>query len=163
MDKQGWVKCDDLIEAATKAGYELTLYKITEIVTMDSKGRYTLDKKTSKIRATQGHSLDVDVGLQKKIPPVELFHGTSMEVIEGIKKHGIQKMTRQYVHLSEEIETAFVVGRRHGHPVIITIDCKAMVAGGINFYQSENKVWLVDFIDPKYFKEFIEFTLMALL
>lgn len=155
MDKAGWVKCDDLIDAAKKAGRQLDAQMIYNIWHTDNKQRYAFNNDTLSIRANQGHSLKVDVGLKKAVPPIELYHGTSMDVTLPIKKKGIQKMTRQYVHLSEQLQTAFEVGSRHGAPAVFTIDCKAMLADGIDFFKSENGVWLVDEVHPKYLKDVI--------
>jgi len=149
----GWVLIEDLIAKAAEQGYKLNTDIIREIVRTDSKQRYAVSSAPAFgkfIRANQGHSLEVDVQLERKIPPVVLYHGTSMKVLDEIKKHGIQKMSRQHVHLSEEFQTAADVGRRHGHPVVLAINCKAMVADGIEFFKSANGVWLTDFVDPKY-------------
>lgn len=147
IDKHGWVKVDELIARGQGFSHDVIL----EIVESDSKGRYSLSGDGQSIRANQGHSMDVDVGLKKAIPPVVLYHGTSMKAASEIKKKGIQKMSRQHVHLSADVTTASTVGRRHGLPVIFSVDCKAMLADGIDFYRSENGVWLVDFVDQKYF------------
>lgn len=155
MTKSGYVLVTDLISKCAEQKYPITEDILKQIVAEDSKGRYSFSEDGLSIRANQGHSIDIDLGLKATIPPVELFHGTSMDNIDGIKKSGIIKMSRQHVHLSADIKTAFVVGRRHGKPAIILVDCKKMVADGIKFYQSENGVWLTDEVEPKYFKEII--------
>jgi putative RNA 2'-phosphotransferase len=154
IDKNGWVEINDLItNGIDAAGFpNMTKTVILEIVATDSKGRYALSPNQERIRANQGHSLDVDVQLKKAVPPVELYHGTSAKSLSLIGKQGLQKMSRTHVHLSSDVTTAANVGSRHGVPVVITIDSKTMFADGIEFFQSENGVWLVDQVDSKYFK-----------
>ena len=60
-------------------------------------------------------------------------------------------MRRQYVHLSSSYQTALEVGRRHGSPLVITIDARAMAQDGASFYLAENGVWLCEQVSPKYF------------
>lgn len=162
MDSAGWVKIEDLVVAAEKASTTLTASMIIDICHTDKKQRYDLFQDFKKdaalyIRANQGHSLNVDLGLTKETPPRELFHGTALEKANEITAQGIKKMARTHVHLSAELLTALEVGSRHGEPMAITINCKAMVADGIEFFKSKNGVWLVDFVDPKYFKHILTY------
>lgn len=150
ITNSGYITLLDLISTANNHGYTLTDDIISVIVKSDNKGRYSYSSDGLSLRANQGHSMKIDVGLKKMIPPTVLYHGTSERYVSAIKKSGISKMKRTHVHMSTNIETATSVGGRHGIPVIITIDCKAMVASGIPFFISENGVWLTDHIDPKY-------------
>lgn len=93
----------------------------------------------------------MDVELTALSPPQYLFHGTASRFLAKIQREGIQKMGRQYVHLSGDIETATAVGRRHGAPVVIRIDAEAMARDGGTFYRSKNGVWLCEAVLPKYF------------
>jgi len=152
MDKNGWVNLDELIEKLNADGKNITLEKIQEVVAINTKQRFKLDEVNNRIRANQGHSINVDVELEEKIPPPILYHGTAKKNIDIISKEGLKKMNRQHVHLSQDYDTAINVGGRHGKPIILKIDCKRMLEDGFKFYISENKVWLTDVVDMKYIK-----------
>jgi putative RNA 2'-phosphotransferase len=145
IDKNGWRKVDELIKS-----HQYTKELLEEIVETNDKQRYEFNNDKTKIRARQGHSIDVDVELKEETPPDILYHGTSSKFLESIYKQGILKGVRQYVHLSSDIETAKKVGSRHGNPVVLFIDTKKMKEDGIKFFKSNNNVWLTDYIDKKY-------------
>ena len=102
------------------------------------------------IRASQGHSLEVDLGLDPAEPPHVLFHGTARQFLESILDEGLVPRSRQHVHLSAHEVTAHKVGARHGKPVILQIDCGAMRAAGIEFFLSANGVWLTARVAPEF-------------
>lgn len=152
LDKNGWAKVSDLIDG-DKAGFKLK--ELQEIVTADEKGRYEFDNTPfphTKIRAVQGHSIEnIEIELEKAIPPGELFHGTKMTVLSMINKEGLKPMARQFVHLSADKKTAEdVANRRKGDSVILNIDSCKMAADGITFYKAKNGVWLTNSVHPKY-------------
>lgn len=148
FDNKGYREVSDLIN-----NHNYTLSLLQEIVNTDNKGRYEFNDAQDKIRARQGHSVEVNVELEKATPPDVLYHGTSHQFIESIKAQGLIKGARQYVHLSVDVETAYNVGKRRDvNPVIITVDTKKMVDDGLEFYRSRNNVWLTDHIDPQYLK-----------
>lgn len=153
ISKTGFVKCETIIAELQKKWPNFTQSDLEKIVKEDEKGRYTIDR--GSIRANQGHSLDsVKIPFKKVIPPVLLYHGTDERGLEAIiKSKGIQKMKRHHVHLTDDTETATSVGMRHGSQVIITIDTRGMVKDGAEFLQSENGVWLTNFVDSKYFSD----------
>lgn len=157
LDKEGFVKISDLLYGLKKAGWGVVTKEILlNIVEEDSKQRYSLSEDSLKIRASQGHSIDVDSGLVSKEPPEILFHGTAKNNFDSILSSGIKKMKRTYVHLSPNEETAINVAKRHGSDIVIfTIDTKTMWEDGIDFKISLNGVWLTDFIDKKYIKKWI--------
>lgn len=127
----------------TECGYTLT--ELEEIVSTDEKGRYEFNDDHTMIRATQGHSVMVDVGFKETVPPVFLYHGTSDRFIDSIMKNGIQKMSRQYVQLSFDIATAKKVGARHGgKTLVLRIFAHDMYKDGFKFYLSVNGVWNID-------------------
>ena len=156
LDQNGWANINDLISnwGRGRKG-TITKEEIFDIVHTDNKNRYELSEDQTKIRARQGHSLkNVDVGLEEKVPPDVLYHGTVQKFIDPIKNSGgLIKGSRQYVHLSGDVETAKIVGGRRGTPVIIVIDTKRMNEDSVPFYQSTNGVWLTDFVDKKYFTD----------
>lgn len=151
LDEKGWANVDELINGINQKGYHIDVEILSEIVTNNNKQRFTFNDDKTKIRANQGHSIDVDVELEEAIPPDILYHGTSSKYVESIMKEGIRKQDRNYVHLSQDEKTAVMVGKRHGSPVVLRINARQMSMDGITFYQSKNKVWLTEYIDPKYF------------
>ena len=146
MDKNGYVPVKQLISRLDINNTELDY-----IVDTDIKTRFSYSTSKEKIRCNQGHSINVDVELKEIKPPDVLYHGTSWKSVESIFKNGIEKRDRMYVHLSADLNTAEKVGLRHGKVYIFQINTKKMYSDGIKFYLSENGVWLVDYIDPKYF------------
>lgn len=155
LDKYGWAVIDELIEGINKTGRFINEEILDEIVETNNKKRYQYNDDHTKIRANQGHSINVNVDLQERIPPNPLYHGTALNYLDKIKQLGIKKMNRLHVHLSKDIETAKNVGKRHGQPIVLVIDTKAMVEDGYVFYFSNNGVWLCNDIDYKYIKEVI--------
>lgn len=145
FEPQGWRQVSDII-----SNHNISRVELDEIVKTDNKNRYEYSDDKSKIRARQGHSIAIDLGLQEQIPPDILYHGTATKYLKSIYDNGIIKGNRQYVHLSKDEETAINVGRRHGTPIVLFIDCKQMVLDGIKFYLSTNDVWLTNYIDHKY-------------
>ena len=148
IDKNGWRKVDELI---SDRGYTKKL--LDEIVNTNNKKRYEYNDSGTKIRARQGHSIDVDVDLKEETPPSVLYHGTATRFLESIYKQGIVKGGRLYVHLSQDEETAIKVGSRHGNPFVLKIDAEQMYKDGVKFYLSNNGVWLTEFVDVKYIKK----------
>jgi len=150
MDKNGWVNVDELLNKI-KISFEDLQY----IVDNNDKKRFSFNNSKDSLRANQGHSLKVDVELKVKIPPKFLYHGTAFKNVKSIKKNGLSKMKRNHVHLSSDSDTALNVANRYCKndiPHIFKIDTYSMVVDKVKFYQSENGVWLVDFIDKKYLK-----------
>ena len=149
LSPEGWVRVEDVAR-----GTGITLEEIHEIVQTDKKGRYSIifDGLNDLIRANQGHSAaEVDITFEKVIPPVVLFHGTTTEAWKTIQKQGLKPMSRQYVHLSHETGTAEIVAaRRRKDTVILTVDAKQMVTDGVQFFRSDNGVYLVDAVPAKY-------------
>lgn len=145
FDKHGYREVNDLVK-----NHGFTKQELVEIVETNDKQRYEFDLTKSKIRARQGHSVEINVDLQEALPPDSLFHGTATRFLDSIREKGILKMSRNYVQLSENIDTAMEVGRRHGTPVVLGVDTKTMREDGIKFYLSNNNVWLTEFVDRKY-------------
>lgn len=156
LDKNGYANVSDLItnvNATKKYHNELSEERLQRIVDTNDKKRYSYDETGTKIRAVQGHSFHVDVA-KKSIPPITLYHGTSKSAYDIIRKKGINKMNRGFVHLSSNKDTAIAVGMRHAkrkeNLVILEIDVKKMFSDGYDFYVAENGVWLTDFVPAKY-------------
>ncbi len=147
LDDEGYADVNELID-----GIGISQQLLEEIVKEDQKQRYSFNKDHTKIKANQGHSIDVNVHLTKSLPPDILYHGTCTRFIDLINQEGIKSMSRQYVHLSKDIETAKMVGSRHGKVVVLEINTKAMINDGYEFYLSDNAVWLTKYIPTKYIR-----------
>ena len=128
----------------------ITYNDLCRIVKEDDKKRYSFSEDRKYIRANQGHSTRINLELKEAIPPDILYHGTADRFLKSILKEGIKKMSRDYVHLSEDMETAYKVGSRHGKSFVLQIDAKKILEDGNKFYLSENGVWLVDRVLVKY-------------
>jgi len=148
LDPAGWADVDTLVRLANREG--LTPDVVREIVTSDPKGRYELSPDGARIRATYGHSLAVDLGLEPAAPPEHLYHGTARQSVDAIREHGLRPGGRRYVHLSGRESTAREVGARHGRPVVLRVKSRVMYGEGKRFLRAGNDVWLVDEVPPAY-------------
>jgi putative RNA 2'-phosphotransferase len=146
----GWVNTFDLIKAMNDHNYPITLDTLITVVEDNDKKRFSFNHDRSMIRAAQGHSVDVKLDYRPKRPPDRLHHGTVYAFLKSIKQTGLDKGKRHAVHLSEDYATAVKVGSRRGDPVILIIKAKEMHEDGYSFFQSDNGVWLTDFVLPKY-------------
>ncbi|MEL7036866.1 MAG: RNA 2'-phosphotransferase [Cyanobacteria bacterium J06592_8] len=146
----GWVNIDELLLACKRHQFPLTRAELEEVVTKNDKQRFSFDQTRTQIRANQGHTVEVDLQLEVRIPPDILYHGTVAGTVDAILQSGLLKMSRHHVHLSVDIATARVVGKRKGRPVIFQVNAAEMVEDGFNFYCSENGVWLVEQVPVKY-------------
>ena len=146
LDKHGWAKVSELLPAM-----KIDMETLEEIVRTDEKGRYSFNDNKTLIRANQGHSIDVDVELERQyFMPAVLYHGTSWKNVDSIMKTGINSGGRKYVHLSGDKETALKVGKRHGKPVVLEIDTFRMHINGFVFYKSKNGVYLTEHVPAEY-------------
>lgn len=156
LDEHGWADVEALIAGVNAAGKRIGRKILEEIVRTDKKQRYSFNENGTLIRANQGHSIPVDVELAKLEPPEYLYHGTAYRFLESIRQQGLLPMSRLYVHLSGDVETARVVGKRHGRPVVLKIHSGDMHRDGFPFYRSQNGVWLAKKVDAKYFEQLEE-------
>jgi putative RNA 2'-phosphotransferase len=146
----GWVSVDDLLRACDQHRFPVTRDELSEVVERNDKKRFSFDETGTRIRANQGHSVEVDLQLEPLQPPDVLYHGTGQPSVPAIQKNGLLKMSRHHVHLSAEIKTARTVGTRHGSPVVFVVDAAKMHHDGHVFYRSDNGVWLVDSVPAEY-------------
>lgn len=150
LDENGWADVIELIQKSAKKGVKFSMEHLEIVVETNDKKRFAFNEDKTRIRANQGHSIEIDLALKPIAPPEFLYHGTAEKSLDAIFEHGVQKMSRRHVHLSQDKETAIKVGSRHGKPVILTILSELMYQYGNLFYQSDNGVWLTDFIAVKY-------------
>ena len=152
LDANGWADVNELLDKTNAKGVKIDLDILNEIVETNEKKRFSFNEDFTKIRANQGHSIEVDVELRKAEPPAILYHGTAKKNEEAILKGGLNKMSRLHVHMSDNIETALMVGKRHGQPIVFIVDAAQMYVDGLGFFISENKVWLTEYVPAKYLK-----------
>ncbi len=146
LDENGWADVNDLVSKMDN----LTMVTLEKIVETNDKKRFTFNEDKTKIRASQGHSLNINLELKPVEPPEVLYHGTADRFVEIIKSTGIKKQSRSHLHLSNNFDTAVSVGQRHGKPVVLEVNAKKMQEDGYKFYLSENNVWLTDIVPIEY-------------
>lgn len=148
LDKNGWAEVAVLIEKFEK--YPLSMETLEIVVERNDKKRFAFNADKTKIRANQGHSVKIDLGLDPSEPPTILFHGTATRNIQAIESQGLVKGSRHHVHLSEDTRTAKKVGSRYGVPVVLELKAKEMYEAGYTFFVSENGVWLSDHVPVRF-------------
>lgn len=153
LDPQGWTPVADLISKAHASGMSFSHDDLLQVVAANDKQRFTLSDDGLLIRAAQGHSVPVSLGLTPQVPPTTLFHGTATRFLASILAGGLQPQSRRQVHLSADVDTARAVGQRHGQPVILLVAAGAMHQQGFAFYQADNGVWLTDQVPPAFLSE----------
>ena len=154
LDEHGWADVEELIAGiAEKKNKNFNREMLEEIVRTDDKQRYAFSEDRTKIRANQGHSIPVDVELEKKEPPEILYHGTGEKYVESIDATGLISKNRLYVHLSGDVETAENVGKRHGAPVIYRVHSGRMHRDGYEFFLSRKGVWLTKRVPVEYLEK----------
>jgi putative RNA 2'-phosphotransferase len=150
LDSAGWARVDELLAAAARAGVPLDEAALRRVVEENDKKRFALSDEGAMIRASQGHSVAVDLGLEPVEPPAVLFHGTATRFLDSIRREGLVPGTRQHVHLSADEATATTVGARHGRPAVLRVDAARMHAARHRFFLSANGVWLTEAVPPEY-------------
>lgn len=154
LELGGWVAVAELLAALARKGKAISRAELDEVVARNNKQRFAFDETGTRIRASQGHSVAVELELEPVTPPAVLYHGTSERAMAAIEREGLKKLRRHHVHLSADVATARNVGARRGPPVIFVVDAKAMQATGFVFYRSANGVWLVDEVPPTFLARF---------
>lgn len=152
LDPQGWTSINDLLAKMARSGRHLSYEYLLDLVANNDKSRFTISTDGRFIRAAQGHSVEVDLGLAPLEPPEILYHGTARRFLPAIFEDGLQPQSRQQVHLSADAETALKVGQRHGKPAILRVAAREMAAQGHRFFQADNGVWLTDEVPPKFLR-----------
>lgn len=150
LDEGGWAEVEELVTKIRLRYPDFDRTVLRKIVEHNDKQRFAFSEDGTKIRANQGHSVPVNLGLVRRQPPATLFHGTATRHIESIRTRGLVRGSRHHVHLSDNEATARQVGARYGRPVVLTIDAQRMHTEGEEFYQSENGVWLTRAVEPRY-------------
>ena len=152
LDEHGWANTEELIAGIKKKYPKFGRTHLMFIVESDEKQRYSFGDGMRLIRANQGHSIPVDVGLEEKEPPEYLYHGTAEKYFDSICGQGLIPKSRLYVHLSKDVETALNVGKRHGKPIVFKVLAGKMYKDGYKFYLSKNGVWLTKKVPDQYLR-----------
>ena len=150
LDPAGWVDVDVLLAALKQRGRRISRHQLDEVVEHNNKKRFEFDDSGARIRASQGHSVPVDLGYEPLVPPDTLYHGTATGSLDSIFAEGLRPGRRHHVHLSVDTETAAKVGARHGKPAVLIVAADRMHADGCVFYRSTNGVWLTEHVAPEH-------------
>jgi putative RNA 2'-phosphotransferase len=148
LDRHGWADVDELVAGLRRTGRRVEAADVRRVADADAKGRYEING--SRIRAAQGHSVEVDLGLGPRRPPAVLYHGTVERFLPSIMASGLRPGSRRFVHLSADTSTATAVGARRGTPVVLAVDADALYEAGQEFRQASNGVWLTGPVPPRY-------------
>ena len=150
LDPAGWVDVEALLGALAAHGTRLDRGALEQVVASNDKQRFAFDPTGTRIRASQGHSVRVDLGYPPQPPPPELFHGTPVRNVDAILAQGLRPQRRHAVHLSPDVSTACQVGARRGRPAVLRVDARGLAATGAAFARSDNGVWLVAAVPPAF-------------
>lgn len=152
LDDNGWVDVDVLLAAAQRHGKNISRALLEEVVATNDKKRFAFSEDGKRIRASQGHSVSVDLDLKPVAPPELLYHGTIERFLDSIRTQGLVRGSRHHVHLSPDEATARKVGSRRGKPVILIVEAARMHAAGHQFFCSANNVWLTEKVPPEFLR-----------
>lgn len=150
LDASGWIDVELLLAACSKHNFPISIEELEHVVRTSDKKRFAFSEDRNRIRANQGHSVNVELGYEPVEPPEILYHGTAVKSVESIKSNGLQKRARTHVHLSADVVTASKVGLRHGELVLLRVLSKRMYDQGFQFYLSANGVWLTEHVPVGY-------------
>jgi len=150
LDRAGWVDVSVLLAACRAHAFPITLEELGAVVRENDKQRFAFNEDGTRIRASQGHSVRVELGYAPRAPPPVLYHGTASRLLASIRERGLVRGRRHHVHLSADAATAAKVGARHGEPHVIEVQSGRMHADGYEFYRSDNGVWLTEHVPAKY-------------
>jgi putative RNA 2'-phosphotransferase len=156
LDENGWVDIDELLAAAQRHGKELSRARLEQIVATNDKKRFAVSDDGRYIRASQGHTVSVDLDLAPTVPPEFLYHGTVERFLDSIRSQGLIRGSRHHVHLSPDEATAQKVGSRRGKPVILIVEATRMHAAGHQFFRSDNNVWLTENVPARFLRRLRE-------
>jgi putative RNA 2'-phosphotransferase len=156
LDSQGWAKIDELLTALKQNSKTLSHEGLQTIVE-HSNQRFSFSEDGGSVRASQGHSINIDIKLTPESPPEFLYHSTCSRFMDTIESKGLSKMSRQHVHLCGDIRSAHEVGRKHRKPIILEVAARLMESHRFQFFKSEDGIWLTEAVPPDYLNGQITF------
>ncbi|XP_075583237.1 LOW QUALITY PROTEIN: tRNA 2'-phosphotransferase 1 [Pelecanus crispus] len=165
MGADGFVEVGALLRLPRFAG--VSEAALRRLVAADPKGRFALRADPLRIRANQGHSLQVPaleltpLRTPEELPPT-LAHGTRRRLWAPIRAGGLAPMGRTHIHLAAGLPGDPAPAQRTGSgmrldsEIAIIIDGPRALAEGIPFFRSANGVILTPGdaqgrLPPKYF------------
>jgi putative RNA 2'-phosphotransferase len=152
LDSAGWASVEAVLAACRAHGHAIDRALLERIVMENDKQRFAFDETGARIRANQGHSVEIDLQYEAAPPPARLYHGTASRFLESIRAEGLRKMVRHHVHLSADETTARAVGQRHGKAVVLVVEAGVMAGEGVSFFRSPNGVWLVEHVPVRFIR-----------
>ena len=152
LDSGGWADVSELLRGARRNGLAITADELRRVVRDNDKQRFSFSEDGVRIRASQGHSVGVDLGYEQVVPPDVLYHGTAQRRVDSICREGLSRGSRHHVHLSADVATARRVGQRYGKAIVLEVQAGRMSSDGYKFYLSANKIWLTEYVPPSYLK-----------
>jgi putative RNA 2'-phosphotransferase len=150
LDGAGWTDVDAVLAALAAQRIDCDWERLLSVVETNDKKRYELSADGARIRARQGHSIEVELDWPQREPPEFLYHGTVERFLDPIRAEGLRPMRRHHVHLSSDIATATIVGNRRGKAVILTVRAGDLARSGQAFFLTGNGVWLTDHVSPEF-------------
>lgn len=150
LDAEGWASTDDVLAGLRSRFADIDFDGLLRVVETNDKQRFEFSPDLARLRARQGHSVEVDLALSAVTPPRILYHGTSERFAAAIFGKGLLPMGRHHVHLSQDQETARRVGARRKGPIVLEVAARRMHEAGHRFFVTGNRVWLVDRVPPEF-------------
>jgi putative RNA 2'-phosphotransferase len=150
LDPAGWTDIAQLLAGLAAHGHPVTRDDLLAVVQTSDKQRFAVSADGLRVRANQGHSVQVELQHAAAHPPDRLFHGTVARNLASIRKTGLSRGRRHHVHLSSLRPLAEIVGRRRGVPLILEVLAGRMAAAGHVFLLTPNGVWLTDRVPPEF-------------
>lgn len=150
LDESGWIDVEVLLAAIAKHGKGMSRETLEYVVSSNDKQRFSFDAEGTRIRANQGHSVNIELGYEAAVPPETLVHGTPQQFVDAISREGLKKMQRHHVHLHVDEKTGLAVGQRRGKPVLLQVRAGEMYRAGFEFFVTPNQVWLTDRVPVEY-------------
>jgi putative RNA 2'-phosphotransferase len=148
FDARGFVEWGELFSKVQERFPDITEEELLQVIKQSDKKRFEF--ADGKVRATYGHSFQIELGLESAEPPGTLYYGTARDLAENILRAGLKPRDRRFVHLTPSVDDALASGRRRDpFPALIAIDARAAHAGGVQFHQS-GPLFLVKEIPPRF-------------
>ena len=152
MDLNGWVNSRELSESIQKQRkhfHWIRGWHFEAIANADEKGRYQVEGEM--IRATYGHSIELELDLPTDEIPESLYWPCDLESVPTHMELGITAGDRKHVHLSRTISNAMEAGHvRISRPAILEVDTTRAIADGFTIWRAGKTVFLCEEMPAEY-------------